>query len=214
MTLRAVPALAALTATALTGAAFANPIDLVRPDAPELTAYGAFPIGVQTLTATIPDSIDVLNVTDADVPRYDRPLTLEVWYPAAPGTAQGGSYRAMLRDGVTEVTLTGRAARDAAPANGARFPLVVISHGLSRQSVLDEPSGRKSCVQRICDGVNRSHRQHLFRSGGIWINLAEPSAGSGVCGGLHGRPRGGHWGRSLTQATQVSSAIPWAATAR
>lgn len=129
MPLRALPALAAVTATALTGAAFANPIDKVRPDAPELTAYGTFPIGVQTLTARIPDSIDVLNVSGNTVPRYDRPLTLEVWYPAAPDTVQGGSYRAMLRDGVTEVTLTGRAARDAEPASGTRFPLIVISHG-------------------------------------------------------------------------------------
>ena len=129
MTARTLPALASFAVAALTGAVLANPIDRIRPDAPALAPYGTFPIGVQTLNATIPDSIDVLNVTGKDVPRYDRPLKLEVWYPAELGTVQGGSYTANLRDGVTEVTLTGRAARDAIPASGARFPLIVISHG-------------------------------------------------------------------------------------
>ncbi|MEO0765629.1 MAG: dienelactone hydrolase, partial [Pseudomonadota bacterium] len=128
MTLRSVPAIATLAA-ALTTGALANPIDQVRPDAPALAPYGMFAIGVQTLTATIPDSIDVLSIDGENVPRYDRPLTLEVWYPAELGTVQGGTYTARMRDGVTEVTLTGRAARDAVPASGAQFPLIVISHG-------------------------------------------------------------------------------------
>lgn len=119
----------AFAATLTAAGAWANPIDQIRPDAPELAPYGPYPIGVQTLQVTIPDSVDVLNVTGNEVPRYDRPLTLEVWYPAAPGTEQGGTYTALLRDGATEVTLTGQAARDAAPASGARFPLVIISHG-------------------------------------------------------------------------------------
>ncbi|MEM6373850.1 MAG: dienelactone hydrolase, partial [Pseudomonadota bacterium] len=129
MRTRPIPTLTTLATAALAGTVLANPIDRIRPDAPTLAAYGTYPIGVQTLMATIPDSVDVLNITGEDVPRYDRPLTLEVWYPAQLGTVQGGSYTAMLRDGVTEVTLTGRAARDATPAEGAQFPLIVISHG-------------------------------------------------------------------------------------
>ncbi|WP_420011732.1 alpha/beta hydrolase family protein [Tateyamaria sp.] len=121
-------ATAALTTTVAAGA-LANPIDQIRPDAPELAAYGAFSVGVQTLDVTIPDSVDVLGVEGKDVPRFDRPLTLEVWYPAAEGTVPGGSYRALIRDGATEVTLTGQAVRDAEPATGTRFPLIVISHG-------------------------------------------------------------------------------------
>ena len=119
----------ALGATLAAAGAWGNPIDQVRPDAPALAPYGPWPIGVQTLQVTIPDSIDILNVAGNDVPQYDRPLTLEVWYPAAEGTEQGGSYTAVLRDGQTEVSLSGRAARDAAPATGTRFPLVIISHG-------------------------------------------------------------------------------------
>ncbi|MEL6463946.1 MAG: alpha/beta fold hydrolase [Pseudomonadota bacterium] len=118
-----------LAATLSAAGAWANPIDQVRPDAPALAAYGALPVGVQTLEVTIPGSVDVLNVSGNDIPRYDRPLTLEVWYPAAPGTTPGGTYTAVLRDGQTEVALTGRAARDAAPATEGRYPLVIISHG-------------------------------------------------------------------------------------
>lgn len=123
------PVALAATLAAVATAGGANPIDRVRPDAPALAAFGPYPIGVQTLEVTIPDSIDVLNVSGGDVPRYDRPLTLEVWYPAAADTAPGGTYTAVLRDGATEVTLTGRAARDAVPSTEGPFPLIVISHG-------------------------------------------------------------------------------------
>lgn len=106
-----------------------NRIDRIRPDAPALAAYGTYPIGVQTLQFVNPGQIDILNVAEGTEPTYDRPLTVEVWYPAAPETPQGGTYTAKLRDGQTEVTLQGRAARDATPASGERFPLIVISHG-------------------------------------------------------------------------------------
>lgn len=130
MTRRAASRIALTAALTIAAAgAVANPIDRIRPDAPALAAYGSFSVGVQTLNVTIPDSIDVLNIDGDNVPRYDRPLTLEVWYPATESTLPGGSYRAMMRDGVTEVTLTGQAVRDAAPASGTRFPLILISHG-------------------------------------------------------------------------------------
>ena len=107
----------------------ANPIDTIRPDAPALAPYGPYAIGVRTETVTLPDSIDVLGIEGEDVPRYDRPLTLEIWYPAAIGTEAGGTYTATLRDGKTTATLTGRAARDAAPAAEGPFPLILLSHG-------------------------------------------------------------------------------------
>jgi hypothetical protein len=61
-----------------------NRIDLQRPDAPELAAFGGHAVGVRTLDVVDPGRIDILNTTSgAEAPRYDRPLTLEVWYPAA-----------------------------------------------------------------------------------------------------------------------------------
>jgi len=106
-----------------------NPIDQTRPDAPELAAFGDHVIGVRTLSFTHPDQIDILNVTDTDTPTYDRPLTVEVWYPAADGTEAGTTYDTVIRDGRTATSLSGRAARDAAPAAEGSFPLVIISHG-------------------------------------------------------------------------------------
>lgn len=120
---------ALMTLTALPAAA-ENRIDVIRPDAPELAAYGDYTVGVQTMTFTNPDQVDILNVqADGEITNYDRPLTVEIFYPAAEGTTPGGSYETVLRDAVTTVTLQGQGVRDAAPMTGLTFPLVVISHG-------------------------------------------------------------------------------------
>lgn len=110
-----------------------NRIDAVSPMAPELAAYGPFDVGVRTLQATDRHRPDILN-TRAGEPTayYDRPLTLEIWYPAklAPGQQPGGEYRVITRDPSVVATLRGKAVRDAAPAaEPGAFPLVIISHG-------------------------------------------------------------------------------------
>jgi predicted dienelactone hydrolase len=105
-----------------------NRIDLIRPDAPALAALGAHPVGVQTLHLVDPGRIDILNTTEATLAHYDRPLPVEMWYPAAPGTVPGTTYHTLLRDGHRAIALQGRATRDAVRAGGD-FPLVIISHG-------------------------------------------------------------------------------------
>lgn len=105
-----------------------NRIDLIRPDAPERAARGAHPVGVQAQTFTDPGRIDVIAAADGGTPTTDRLFQTEIWYPAATGTEPGTTYDTILRDGVTPTTLTGSAARDAAPAEGS-FPLVILSHG-------------------------------------------------------------------------------------
>jgi predicted dienelactone hydrolase len=110
-----------------------NRIDQIRPDAPELAAFGDTKIGVRTVELSNPDQIDIVSVEDGkDLPRYDRPLTVEVWYPAAADATapDGPAYRVFLRDGETEVDIHGKAIRDAAPgADAGASPLVIISHG-------------------------------------------------------------------------------------
>ena len=110
-----------------------NRIDRTRPDAPALAAFGDTAIGVRTIELSNPGQIDIVNVgEEGELPRYDRPLTVEVWYPAAEGaeTPDGPAYRVFLRDGKTEVDIHGRAIRDAAPAAvDAPLPVVLISHG-------------------------------------------------------------------------------------
>ena len=112
-----------------------NRIDTQRHDAPELSAYGEHKVGVRTIEMVNPDQIDILAIDPAaekpaEMPRYDRPLTVEVWYPADAGADGSHELKAYLRDGKTEVTLTGQAMRDAAPVAATEaFPLVIISHG-------------------------------------------------------------------------------------
>jgi predicted dienelactone hydrolase len=110
-----------------------NRIDTVSPLAPELASLGNHAVGVQTLQVVDRARPDILNTkAGSSTARYDRPLTLEVWYPAvaAASDAPLGQYRTVLRDGVTPTILRGRAVREAAPlATTTPFPLVVLSHG-------------------------------------------------------------------------------------
>jgi predicted dienelactone hydrolase len=130
-------AAAALAATLIvsTVAAQENRIDLIRPDAPELAAHGPHAIGVRTIEVTNPGQPDILNVqAGKPIPTYDRKLTLEIWYPAEgeAATEPSGVYENVyLRDGVTQVTLSGKAIRNAEPKTegGAPYPFVIISHG-------------------------------------------------------------------------------------
>lgn len=101
-----------------------NHIDATRPDSPVLAGYGPRPIGVQTVVATDPARLDLRTGETGP-----RDLTVELWYPAAAGTPQGGRYDTLLRDGETRAVLHGRATRDALPSPDGPFPLVVLSHG-------------------------------------------------------------------------------------
>lgn len=109
-----------------------NPVHIVRPDAPELAHMGDQATGITTLEFTHEDQLDVANATADDVPTYDRNLTVEIWYPAKPDTAEpdSRSTQVMTRDGETPATLTGRAVRDASPQTADQpYPLIILSHG-------------------------------------------------------------------------------------
>ncbi len=121
--------------TLLSGVAVAqdNFIARLRPDAPELAALGDYQIGVRTLELVNPGQLNIAAARSGqEAPVYDRPLTVEVWYPAtlAEGIEQGGEYQVVTRDPEITATLTGIAVRDADPntAEGP-YPLIVISHG-------------------------------------------------------------------------------------
>ena len=112
-----------------------NRIDTQRPDAPELAAYGQYSIGVKTLKITNPQQIDIAKLDPAgpkpkNLPRYDRPLTLEVWYPAVANGKGKTTLDVYLRDGKTKVAVQGKAVRDASPVKTSNnFPLILVSHG-------------------------------------------------------------------------------------
>jgi predicted dienelactone hydrolase len=110
-----------------------NRIDTIRPDAPALAAYGTFAVGVKTLNLVHPKQLDIVKAKAGEpIPSYNRPLAVEVWYPAKPGAAKpgDGEYRVFVRDGKTEVTIRGKAVREAQPDTGSGpYPLLIISHG-------------------------------------------------------------------------------------
>jgi len=127
-----------LGATLLIGAAAAladTAIDTQRPDAPALAAYGDYDTGVRAVHLVNPGQIDVLALDASGdrpdpLPRYDRPLTVQVWYPSFPGATGSRRLSTFLRDGTTPIKLTGRSVQFAAPiSNEGAFPLVILSHG-------------------------------------------------------------------------------------
>jgi len=107
------------------------------PDAPELSAKGNYKVGVKTFELVNPNQVDILNSKEGKDPLYNRPITIEVWYPASikenstpvvykdvMGT-RGDSLRPLV-----PFTFKGRAYRDAQPdTENGKFPLIVVSHG-------------------------------------------------------------------------------------
>lgn len=112
-----------------------NRIDSQRPDAPSLAAYGDYTIGVKTLNVIHPNQINIVELAadgsqSAELPKYDRPLTLEVWYPAVANSQGNNVINAYPRDAKTTIKLIGRAIRDARPLQQKKpYPFVIISHG-------------------------------------------------------------------------------------
>ena len=124
------------TALSASGHAYAdNRIDTQRPDAPALAAYGDYEVGTRSIDLVNPDQLDVLQLDASGpepetLPLYDRPLTVQLWYPAFPGAVGSKKQRAFLRDAENEVDLIGQSTLWAAPViNGGPFPLVIVSHG-------------------------------------------------------------------------------------
>ncbi len=107
------------------------PFSVPKSDAPQLAAQGSYAVGVRTLDLVHKDQVDILKFDQATgkAPLYDRPLKVEVWYPAtlAPSQEQRMTYQSTT--GTKTYDIPGKAARDAAPVKGQKFPLVVVSHG-------------------------------------------------------------------------------------
>ncbi len=108
------------------------------PDAPELSERGTLTVGVRTIDLVNPAQVDILNSKGGKDGMYDRPLTVEVWYPAevSSGTEVSVAYEDLMGthgDSLRPLipfTFKGRAVRDAAPKiSKGVFPLIVVSHG-------------------------------------------------------------------------------------
>ena len=162
-----IPALTVVAGIAAPMAWAENRVDTQLPNAPELAAYGDMAVGVRQIDLVHADQINILAIDpSADkpetLPTYDRPLAVEVWYPAADGATGDTAFKAYLRDGTTEVTLNGQAMRDADPATGAAYPLVIVSHGYPGNrflmSHLAENIASKGYVVAAIDHTDSTYR--------------------------------------------------------
>jgi len=150
-----------------------------RADAPELAPRGQFHVGVRTVRLINPDQLDILNYSAENPnPRYDRPLTLEVWYPATlhPTQREVTRYNDVLGHGagnpqrpLLPFEFGGRAARDAKPLNKlGPYPLIIVSHGYSGSRVLmtwlTENLASKGYVVVAIDHTESTHADAASRA--------------------------------------------------
>ena len=154
------------------------------PDAPELAARGTFKVGVQTLDFVNKGQVDILKIKDGVASFYDRPIKVEVWYPAIipDGAKEWVMYDEVLgksddkKRPLIPFTYAGRALRDAVPQKSdTPYPLVIVSHGYvgSRYllSYLTENLASKGYVVVAID-----HTESTFRDvGGFQSTLLNRS---------------------------------------
>jgi predicted dienelactone hydrolase len=110
-------------------------------DAPELAHLGRYAVGVRSVHLREGSQADALayDASRGSAPLRDRDLDVEVWYPAKPSeTSEPVQYEGTLTSEPpappAHFSVPGLAVRDADPAGG-RFPLVVVSHGMSNDVV-------------------------------------------------------------------------------
>lgn len=108
------------------------------PDAPELAYRGDYNVGVKTIKLINKNQLNILEIKEGVAPIYDRPITIEVWYPAIlpEGSKEIESYTQVLgRNGtknrpLVPFTFNGRALRDAKITDSKeKYPLIILSHG-------------------------------------------------------------------------------------
>jgi predicted dienelactone hydrolase len=115
------------------------------PDAPELAARGKYKVGVRTIDLLNKQQVDVLNSKEGVDAYYDRPLKVEVWYPAIlnENEKEFTTYTDNLgmpgdpKRPLIPFSFKGRAAQNASPVlNDGKFPLIIVSHGYTGSRVL------------------------------------------------------------------------------
>ncbi len=148
-----------------------NRIDSLRPDAPELAKPGNHNIGVRTLTLYHKDQLDAVNVgEEGPLPHYDRPLTVEIWYPANTLESGGAYNNVYLRDAKTQVTLYGNAVRDEQPLKAnTPYPLVVISHGYPGNRLLMSHFG-ENLASKGYVVVSIDHTDSMYQDAGAFAS--------------------------------------------
>src|SRR4029077_16239179 len=78
-----------------------NAFSVPPADAPELAASGTYSVGVGPMEIKHAAQPDILNFdkNTGKAPLYDRPLTLEIWYPAIPDGKKSPTTYEMVMPG-------------------------------------------------------------------------------------------------------------------
>jgi predicted dienelactone hydrolase len=115
------------------------------PDAPILAARGKLKVGVKTIKVVNPNQIDILNSDGEKTVLYDRPLKLEIWYPASLGIEEKeeviydqvmGNFSDPKRP-LIPFKFKGRALRNAVSnSSEGPYPLIIVSHGYTGSRLL------------------------------------------------------------------------------
>jgi len=115
------------------------------PDAPILAARGKLKVGVKTIKVVNSNQIDILNSDGEKTVLYDRPLTLEIWYPASLGIEEKeeviydqvmGNFSDPNRP-LIPFKFKGRALRNAVSnSSEGPYPLIIVSHGYTGSRLL------------------------------------------------------------------------------
>ena len=115
------------------------------PDAPALSARGEYAVGVRTAEWVNNNQVNILKVKDGVAPLYNRPVKVEIWYPAiVPADKKElTAYTDVMGSAIDSsrpikpFSFAGRSLRDAAPQlSGGPFPLIIVSHGYPGSRVL------------------------------------------------------------------------------
>ncbi|MEP6747411.1 MAG: alpha/beta fold hydrolase [Bacteroidota bacterium] len=115
------------------------------PDAPALSPRGEYAVGVRTMEWVNNNQLNVLKAKDGTAPMYNRPLKVEIWYPAViPASKKELTTYTDIMGSATDstrplkpFTFFGRSLRDALPQlSNVPFPLIIVSHGYPGSRVL------------------------------------------------------------------------------
>jgi predicted dienelactone hydrolase len=115
------------------------------PDAPELAGRGDYSVGVQTIDLIHKDQIDILNYGKGSDSLYNRPLKVEVWYPAdiPDDSEELTTYEEVMGNAnspdrpLIPFTFPGRAKREAdSNQKAGPYPLIIVSHGYTGSRIM------------------------------------------------------------------------------
>jgi predicted dienelactone hydrolase len=169
-------------ATQMTPAQAATPTG----ETPELGRVGALPVGTQTRTFDLPNrpKLTLVGAVTGRLPTDTRRLSVRFWYPASPADlATPTRYRHIVQNpGKPDLVIdtAGIAIQNAPPKRGARYPLVLMSHGYrgwaSHFSNLAENLASKGYVVAAIDHEDASFdsvRSFQMSFGNVMLDRAQ-----------------------------------------